>query len=172
VGSRIALVVIVSVTLLGAASVQKAETLRPARVVAVKAVCAMFLEPDADALAPLVDKNAEYGAGKGLNVVDEVRREGLEGARRLSVKEIIFFGKQDVRDLVKRFPVNSLWNEHRALRRMDNAIGCLVVSEPLSKDPNDIEYDLHLLVVKQVQGEYKVVYFDDDWFKIEFPDGI
>lgn len=171
---RIALVVIVSVVLLGAASAQKAETLRPARAVAMKAVSAMFFEPDADALARLVDKNAESryrpGPGKGLKMVDEFRREGFEWVRRLSVKEIIFFGKEDVRDLVKRFPVDRLWNQDRFPHLLDNALGCLVVCEPLPKERIDIEYELRLLVVRKVQGQYKVVYFDDDWFKIKLPD--
>lgn len=144
----------------------------PARVVGVKATTAMFLKPDAVAVGALVAKDAEaayYKPGDDVRakIVDELRREGDEMAKSVSVREIVFFIDEDLRDLKKRFPGLRMWDENRLPKRLGRNLGCLIVSERLEKRKDEIRYRLDALVIREIEGDYKLVYFDYD--KITLP---
>jgi hypothetical protein len=133
-----------------------------AKLMAIEAVSAMFLRPDPQRLAGLLDKEAQWkkaGPGSAIEVVEELRNEPSD-VKLTSVREIAFFSTVDLPALKERFPKAKLWNADRVPQHLNNGLGCLVVWQNLDeKRPRDTE--LLTFVVKKSGDNYRIVYVDD-----------
>jgi hypothetical protein len=84
------------------------------------------------------------------------------GVEKISVKDTVFFTREDIPALAKRFP-DDMWDADRILRFMEDSQGCLVVLEREGiEGTGPEEAGLCAFVVKQVNGNHKIVYIDDN----------
>lgn len=129
---------------------------------ALEFIIAAFYARDADEAIRHLADNVQRGREQGEEVIEGLRRE-IERApagASLTLKQIRFFERQDVQEVAKAFEEQSRnrvdWP--RLEEKLSDAKGCLFLFEP-GENEDSI---LILVVLKQIQGEYKIVYTDDN----------
>jgi len=130
-----------------------------ARVFAEQAA-AKLLNPES--FTQFVHKDAEHkGQGPG-SALRMIARQSQMDSEKILVKETLFFMRKDIPALAKRFP-DDMWDADRIPRFMEDGQGCLVVLEREGREGTRPEEALLCaFVVKQVNGDHKIVYVDDN----------
>jgi len=136
-----------------------------AKAVALRAVVCMLLVPDLEQFGELVaEQVAIDGDGPRAKgpFVDGLKKGFTEApplAEWLSVREILFFGKDDTVSLSKRFPAKrDFWSPKQVPAYIDGGLGCYVVAKEL-REGREVDDEVYILIVKKVRGRYRVVYF-------------
>jgi len=128
-----------------------------AKVFVSEALSAVWQQRDPQAMARFFDKDAERKTnGKG-SALASLRQEPQDTLHKITVAETIFFSQDDVEKLSKRFP-DDMWKVDRVPGHLGNLLACLCVMEMKGSD----RVGLWVMVVKKVEGEYKIVYIDDN----------
>jgi len=138
-----------------------------AKLVAIRAVTAMFLRSDLEELEELVDPTCAVNAkGPGqkdrllAGIRDDLRRMGegkLSGV--LSLREMRFFVEKDIPALRERFPTKrDLWSDAQAPAYITGGLGCCVVARELHNG-KETDAEVYVLVIRRVGGKPKVVFY-------------
>jgi len=122
-----------------------------------EAISAVWHQRDPQAIARFFDKDAERKTkGKG-SALASLRQQPQDVLDKISVTETTFFTQGDVEKLSKRFP-DDMWRADRVPAHLGDSLGCLCVFE--IKGTGKI--GLWAMVLKKVEGDYRIVYIDDN----------
>jgi hypothetical protein len=144
-----------------------------AKAVALQAISAMFLKPDAAVLREVVDPSCavdDQGAGSGWAMVEgfsqamaEMAEEGdfEDPGEFLSLREILFFDAAGIEALADRFPTKAdLWSGDHVRAHIAGGVGCCAIAREL-QDGEEVDTEVFIFVVKQTGDGPKVVYLDN-----------
>ncbi|GEM_PF-2863932 len=154
----------------GASSIP--DPLGGAKNVALQAVRNFCITWNLDELDELTAEDAAYedrGPGSFKEDIQEIKKmtAQIKGQFQLSVREIVFFRKDDVAALRARCAQNSelapktdLWAPAALPAHIGDGVGCFVIAKEM-RDNKEVDTEVYIFVVKKIQGEHKVVYFDN-----------
>jgi len=132
------------------------EASRAAQALALKFFATLFVDRDIEAALRFVDPDAIRKTGQPGTLAaflkDPIRARGLP---RVTLESIIFFSKSDRAKLQARYPDN-LWSKLASWP--DDGVLCAAALDIGS----DEEIPLVVILVKQVNGQPKVVFWDDN----------
>ena len=131
-----------------------------------EAIAAVFEQADPQAMAAYFHPDAERKSqGKGSALVT-LRQQPRSVLTRINIAETIIFRREDLARMRAEHP-DDMWDADRVPARMRDAVGCLVlftlkdaVNE--GKRPDGQRLGMWVCVAKKVDGEYKIVYVDDN----------
>lgn len=150
------------VNLLSSALTGREKPKVPPEKVALEAIIAMFIDMDKNTVAQFFHEGAQRKNHDELalpSFVEEIP-ELRQNREFITMKEIVFFRETDIPGLKQRFP-DDMWDEDRIPARMRGAFGSLLVVD-FDEPGSPAEIGLIALVFREIEGEYKIVYTDDN----------
>lgn len=131
----------------------------PARLVALRAIDALYYQADPEKAAPFFADGATQGNIRSPDsALEYIRKNQIALPQEgITLKEIVFFTEKDLDRMAKRFP-DSIWKRSR--EPMKDALGCLAAFEV--KTPRSTGVALGIMVLKLQKDEYKIVHIDDN----------
>jgi len=155
-GLSIGLLVALTARCLVAAEIKPAV---PARVIALRAIEALYFEADVEKAVQYFAEDATQGNIRDPSpAIEYVRKQhGTLPQEGVTLKEIVFFTEKDLDRMSKRYP-DRIWK--RTQEPVMGGLGCLVVFEV--KMPQKTGIALVVNVLKERKGEYKIVHTDDN----------
>jgi RNA polymerase sigma factor (sigma-70 family) len=150
------------VSLLSSALTGREKPKVPPEKVALQAIIAMFVDMDENAAAQFFHESAQRKNQDepALPSFREAIPELRQTRESITMKEIVFFREADIPYLRQRF-ADDMWDEDRIPARIRGAFGSVLVVE-VNKPDSPAEIGLIALVFREIEGEYKIVYTDDN----------
>ena len=131
------------------------------RSACLRLVDSIFLKVDPEAVAAMIDEQAEwkkYGPGSASEVVRDMNEKADEFAPQIRLREVHFFTRAEMRDKKEQFSSIRFFEEDRLPAHLqEDDLACLIVHKHLGQ--NRIYHIV--FVMRKSDEDYRAVYFDD-----------